>query len=337
MESFIINTGIALLISIVIAVLKIGMPEESYELRTSLILGIVAVINYTLSFLIILMIESWSIFWPLLYCLLFCYYLYRGAKTVAFKTTTGVFSQITNKLVGRMNAGTNWADPIFEIVTTNIDGVPNISIDLQELEMEILETPDMHTAIRGIKAKVRNVVFMLEVKENDISQLFEIEGGRSTIKHRILAYSNFFFLDEIGKINPVDLDEDKGNILGNLADKLKIGINYFCLKNNYPYEIPDDSRVTIGDTELDEEYYKVLSRKEYAKLEQDAKDIEAIKLRERISAFGEHNLPNGSKKEQTDYALIGLGIVKKDIQERKYAIDSELATLAKDIAYFFKK
>lgn len=337
MESFIFNTGLFILFSIVITLFKTLKPEESYEQKTSLILGISAILFFAIVFLITIVIGKWTPIWAIIYFIIFCLYIYLGSKDVALKTITGVFSRVTNKLIGNMTAGLGWADPIFEKTTTNINGVENESIDLQELEIEIHETSLMHTSKRGIQAKVKNVVFMLEVIENRIPELFEIEGGKETIKNRILSYINFFFLDEIGKILPTDLDEDKGNTLKKLSKKLRKSVNKFCVTEHYPFEIPHHSEVTIGDTELEAEYYKVLAKEEYAKLENKAKDIDAEKLRERIANFGKHNLPNGTEKEQNDHALIALGIVKKDMQENKYAIDSDFAQLAKEIALYFKK
>lgn len=338
MGIFLICTGITLVIAILVTFFKVTIPKESYEMRTSLVLGIIAIIIFAFLFLFLIIIDSdRNALWPICYCLLFCLYIYLGAKLIAYKTATGAFSLINKRLVGHIGAGIGWIDPIFEIATISIDGIPNIAIDLQELEIEILETPDMHTATRGIKAKVKNVVFMLEVVENRIPELFEIEGGRLTIESRVLKYINFFFLDEVGKINPVDLDEDKGDTLKDLAERLKDVVNKFCEDNHYPYEIPEDSIVTVGDTELEAEYYKVLAKKEFTRLEQEAKDVEAEKLRERIVDFGKHILPGAPEKEQLDNALISLGIVKRDIQEKKYALDPELVKLAKDIASYFKK
>lgn len=339
MIHFIFSTGIALVLSTIITLFKVFSPKASYVMKTSLRIGIPAIIFFAIYFLILISKaskESLSALWPMIYLLLSCFYIYKGARSVPFKTATAVFSKVTNLMVGRIGAGLHWADPFFERVTTSVDGVPNQTIDLQELKIDIEESTEHHTATKGIKAKVKKIVFMLKVTE-DIPRLFDIEGGSKTVRERVLGKIHFILLDEIGQILPVDLDEDKGDTIKELAERLKDRVNQFCQENDYPYEIPDSSEVTIGDTELDAEYYKVLARREYALLENQAKDVDAEKLRERIANFGKHILPGVSAKEQTDSALISLGIVKKDIQERKYALDADLVQLAKDIALYFKK
>lgn len=336
MESFIICTGIALALAIVITLFKLFMSKQSYNMRTSFILGIIAILGFTIIFLALVLIGSWAAFWPMLYLLLSCLYIYKGAVSVPFKTATAVFSRVTNLMVGRIGEGLRWADPIFETVTTSVDGIPNQTIDLQELKIDIEESTEHHTATKGIKAKVKKIVFMLEVTE-DIPRLFDIEGGPKTVLERVLGQINFILLDEIGQILPVVLDEDKGNTIKELAERLKDRVNQFCQDNDYPYKIPNNSEVIIGDTELDAEYYKVLAKREYAKLEQKAKDLEAQKLQKRIKLFGKRSLPMGTEKEQEQHALISLGIVKKDIQEKKYSLDTDLVQLAKDIALYFKK
>lgn len=337
MESFIINTGIALVLAIIITLFKLKMPEESYKWKTSLILGIIAILGFAIIFLALVFIGSWSAFWPIIYCLLFCFYVYKGSKSVAYKTATGVFSRITNKLIGRIEAGLRWADPIYEVVTVSVDGTPNLTVDLQQLEIEIVETQEMHTSTRGIKAKVRNVVMMLEVIKEEIPQLFEIEGGTLTVRERITSYINFFFLDEIGKINPVDLDEDKGNTLKVLAKKLRIAVNRFCRKNLYPYEIPKGSIVTIGDTELEAEYYKVLAKKEFMKLEQDALNVEAEMLKKRVLDLGNSLLPTATENEKLKAAMVALKITPKTIEEKTYGVSTEISVLLKELAEILKK
>lgn len=316
----------------VILLSKLLAPELSYEIRSSLIVSIIGAIFFAHRF--ISNIDDNFNLWPLICCVICCIYIYNGGKTVAFKTVSGVFSTITKKPVGTMYEGTNWADPIFEVVTISPDGIPNKSADLQELHIKILETPLMQTKTRGIQAKVKNISFMLHLTD-EIRELLKIEGGAKTIRERIVENIEEFFLEQISQLSPEDLDQDKMNTIHKLANDLKKETNKFCEKNNYPYEIIGN--VIIADTELEAKYYEVLAKEEFARHEQKAKDLEAVKLRERIAKFGKHNLPNGTEKEQTDYALIALGIVKKDIQERKYAIDSELVKLAKDIADHLKK
>jgi hypothetical protein len=331
---FVNNSWILFGMFVGLTLFKLLAPETSFKLKTSLVIASVGIAWFGLKF--INGIDNNFNLWPLIYCILCSIYVYEGGKTVAYKTTTGVFSRRTGEPVGHMEAGSlNWADPFFEIVTVSVDGVPNISADLQELEIMIPETPLMQTATRGIQAKVKKISFMLEL-HGDIKELFRIEGGAETIKERIVDFIEEFFLKKISHLSPLVLDQDKAQTIETLCDELKHEVNsVFCLSNRYPYRITKD--VIIADTELEAKYYETLARKEFTRLEQEAKDIEAKSLRERIAEFGQHNLPTGTPKEQTDYALIALGIVKKDIKENKYAVDSDLVQLAKDIALYFKK
>ncbi|HLP86654.1 MAG TPA: hypothetical protein VK153_02150 [Candidatus Paceibacterota bacterium] len=304
-------------------------------MKTSLIIAICGAILFAARF-IYLLIGEFNL-WPLIFCVICCVFIYKGSKTVAFKTTTGVFSKITQKYVGHMDQGSlNWADPMFEVVTINVDGSPNISLDLQELKIEVLSTPDMHTKVRGIRAKVKNIVFMLEIIEDEMPYLFEIEGGGETIKKRILSFINLFFLDEIGKIDPVDLDEDKGEILKKLASRLKRSVNSFCKKNHYPYKIPNGSIATIGDTELETKYYEVLAKKEFTKLEQDGFDVEAERIRERLLTLGNALLPTATDNEKLKAAMVAIKITPKTIEEKTFGVNTEISALLKELADILK-
>ncbi|HAE36804.1 TPA: hypothetical protein DCX66_03445 [Candidatus Nomurabacteria bacterium] len=339
MESFLLNTAILLVFIIAISLLKVLIPEISYELKTSLILGISAMVVFSLIFLIFVTMEKEKLdpTWPTIYLLISSGFVGAGAKTVALKTVSGVFSKINNQLLGRVEAGLNWADPIYEEFRANIDGIANTSIDLQELEIEIKETPEMHTATRGIKAKVKNVVIMLQIIEEQIPQLFEIEGGKETIKHRILSFVNLFFLDKIGQMEPLQLDEDKGDTLRKLGCELKTAINKFCKDNHYPFEIPEHAEVTIGDTELEPEYYKVLAKKEFTRLEQDGLDVEATRIRSRLLDLGKQLLPKSNENEQLKAAMVALKITPKSISEQTYGVSPEVSLLLVELAGILKK
>jgi len=323
---------IALFLAIVLV--KILIPEISYKLRLSLIIAIVGALIFASIFVAT---ATSLVSNSLIFCGICLFYIYKGGKTVALKTMSGVFSKVTKKSVGIMNAGSlNWACPIFEVVTVSVDGIPNKSADLQKLKVTIHETPPMQTAKRGIQAKIKHISFMLVLDPDRISDLLEIEGGAETIQERIVEFSEEFFLEQVADLTPEALDQDKKKTIDHLKKHLWKHTEDFCDENGYPYHIVEKS-VVIGDTELDAQYYEALARKEYAKLEQDAKDVEAIALRERISKFGKDLLPGASKKEQTDKALIALAIVKKDISEKRFGIDPEIASLAKDLAKFFQK
>ena len=311
------------------------MPEESYKHKYSLILAIVGFVLFALWFILNATNNNFNL-WPFISCIICGIYISLGGKTVAYKTITGVFSNITKKPVGYMKEGLNWADPIFETVTINPHGAPNTSAGLQEISIDIAETPLVQTKTRGIQIKIRKINFMLKFKDNgNVEELFRINGGTITIKERIIKFVYEFFLEKVGNTLPEDIDQNKSNTIRKFTNSLKEEVNNFCEDNQYPYEIT--TRVIIGDTELEAKYYEVLAKKEFSRLEADAKDVEANRLQTRIAKFGKTLLPGGTEKEQLDAALVALGIVKKDIQEKRYGVDPVLAQLANDIALYLKK
>lgn len=301
-----------------------------FKLRVSLLIAIAGALYFTYKFLDGVGNEDYSIS-PLIFLIVCCLYILAGSKNVAYKTQTAVFSRLSGNPTGViLSAGLNWIDPIFEIATVSVNGTPNISVDLQKLKIEISETPEMQTQTRGIKAKVKHITFMLKLR-GDIRELFDIEGGTKTVRDRIKAFVLEFFLDEIGHTDPVDLDVDKGGTIIRLAEDLKKEVNEFCTENNYPYQIV--STVTIGDTELEKAYYDALSKKALATLNQDAEDIIATRLRQRLVDFGQNVLRNeGSPKEQMEAAMIALKITPKTINDHKYVVDATIAKALTDIA-----
>lgn len=335
MINFIISTGITLVIAIIISLLKVFAPEESYKMRTSLVLGTLAIILFAIYFLILLSFQKWSAIWPIIYCLLYCLYIYEGSKSVALKTATGVVSKVTNEFVGYIGAGLHWADPIFEIVTISVDGVPNKSADLQKLTVEISETPLMQTATRGIQVRIKRINFMLELIASNIQELFNIEGGSETIRERIVEYIDEFFLEKISKLAPEKIDQNKAETIKKLAEELEEEVNEFCKKNNYPYQI--SSKVIIGDTELEAKYYEVLAKKEFMKLEQEALDVESEMIRKRLLDLGNNLLPTASENEKLKAAMVALKITPKTIEEKTFGVSPEISILAKELVDVFKK
>lgn len=330
---FVYNAWWLLGLFIIITLAKVLLPKESFKIRLSLIIALGGLIFFGFRF-VSNVADNFNL-WPFISCVVYGIYIISGGKTIQAKTMSGVQSKFTKRFVGVMNAGTDWADPFFEIVTVSVDGVPNKSADLQELEIIISETPFMRTNKPGILAKVKEISFMLELEDDKIFELLEIEGGATTVRGRIVKYIDEFFLEEISKKSPDDLDQDRKETIEKLVVALKVEVNKFCKKNKYPYEVVGD--IIIADTELEAKYYEVLAKRVYAKLEQKAKDVEARSLMLRLSKFGKNSLPDASEKEQAEYALVALKIVTREIKENKFAIDPELAQLAKDIALYFKK
>jgi|GEM_PF-4601142 len=334
MAEFIIDGWIITALFILVALSKLLIAKDSYEMKLPLIIASLGVIYFAFSFLFTLYEEF--ILSHLIFLLICCYYIVLGGKTVALKTITGVFSKITGKPVGVMREGSlNWACPIFERVSANIDGLDNKALDLQALRIEIHDTNLMQTKTRGIQGKIKGISFLLELDKDSILELLEIEGGGETVKEMIIEKVKEFLRHKVTHLTPEELDKDKSDTIANLCIELKNHIHHECRENHYPYFVFGE--VIIADTELEQKYYEVLSKAEYAKLEADGKKIDAEKLQERISDAGKNLLPNGSHKEQIEAAMIALGIVKKDISENKLGLDSDLVELVHDIALYFKK
>jgi len=335
MDQFIFDTGILLGLLVILVVLKL------LRIRASLFIAISGFVFFAVEFLMILSNDEFNII-PIIYTLVCGSYIIAGGKKLAYKTQTGVFDEITGQPVAVMKTGTGWADPLFEKTTISVDGPKNISADLQQVKILIESTPAMQTKARGIQAKVKEIVFMLKFIEtgNDLEnmkKLFDIEGGIVTIQKRVFLSTLEFFLDRVGQLLPVKLDTDKCDTLRQLGIDLKVWINNFCHDNNYPYEIPLSSTVTIGDTELDAAYYAVLARKTYEVLEQNAQDVTARRLRKRLIETGKQLLPNGSESEQLAAAKIALGITPKTIQDKKITLDGDLLRAMQDIASILRR
>ena len=329
------NVWIIIALLAIIAAVKLMAPEFSYEWKISMWIAAVGAIIFGVRFYLSVATEDFTL-WHLFFCLLCGQYIMAGGKSVALKTMTGVFSKVTKQSVGVMKAGSlNWADPLFEVVTISVDGVPNISADLQKLKIKIVETPLMQTDTRGIQAKVKNISFMLSLDEDRLKELLDIEGGVITVRERIGEYIEEIILIRISQISPEDLDQDKKRTIENLASEIEDEVNHFCERNDYPYFITDN--VIIGDTELEKSYYEALAKEQLAILEARAKDADAERLQKRIFDFGRKLLPGQDQKIQIEAAMIALNIVKKDISEKKYGIDPFLADLAKDLATILKK
>jgi len=177
---------------------------------------------------------------------------------------------------------------------------------------------------------------MLHLTGN-ISELFNIEGGAATVRKRINKFVFQFFQAQINKIEAEDFDLNKGDVIQKLTRELKAGINAYCTRNGYPYHIHDD--ITIGDTELDKAYYEALAKKAIAVVTQQALDVDAEALLARIDKIGKGLLAGTaySDADRLQAAQITLGIVKKDIQFKKFGVDPDTAVLLKAIAEILKK
>jgi len=328
------NTWILLKAASVLFIMKLVFPKLSYQVKSSLLIAIGVFVLFVWQFIHSFSNEEVDFISPF-YALLSLWYIYSGSRDVPFRTMTGVFSRFGSKLIGYLRAGSKgWVDPLFEYTTVGTNGELNTSIDLQAIKVHIEETPLMQTKTRGIQVRIKDITLMLKFIESEegVMQMISIEGGTKVIKERIIGFCDEFFLDEIGEKLPVDIDTDKGNILENLSEKLKKEVNHFCDTNNYPYRIPSNSRITIGDTELQPEYYQALAKEAFAKLEGKAEKVKADTLRKRIQDMGKNLLPNGNPKEQTECALIALGITKKEIKEQKYDIDGNISVLLVKLA-----
>ncbi|MEK7586159.1 MAG: hypothetical protein AAB477_02950 [Patescibacteria group bacterium] len=276
---------------------------------------------FAIIFLYLIGIESFSI-WPLVYLIVLCIFFIRSGKNVPYKTQTGRFNNITNRPIGVVESGAlNLVDDVLEKATISVNGAPNIAADLQELEFIIKETPKMQTKTRGIQALVRDIVWMARLIPTEIYRLFDVEGGAATVRHRMEMFVLQFLLDRIGQTKPEELDQDKGQFIEDLAEDMREEINLFCVRNRYPYQVVDE--ITISDTELDEDYYKVLGKKSYVTLEQKALDVEAKKLTKRLQDMGKKLLPGYSSGTQLRAAQNSLKVVPKteSSEKKEFSVD----------------
>lgn len=322
---------------IAITIIKIWMPTTSYILKLSLVVAVIGAVYFAFFFIASLSTEENSTVCFMFMCA-WIFYIYKGGKSVALNTMSGVFSRINKQAVGTMKAGSlRWADPVFEVVTISVDGIPNKSADLQRFEMSMSETAMIQTKTRGVQAKVKTISMMLELAPNGIQDILIIEGGLETIKGRVHHFIDEFFLEEIPTLTPAALDRNKAKTIEHLREGLEGFVNHHCHENHYPYHVVHGS-VIIADTELEAEYYKTLGKTAYARLENQAKNVDSVALKKRIADMGQKLLPSGTEKEQLEAALIALSIVKKDISTRTYNLDSETREMAKEIALaLFKK
>ncbi len=327
---------------IVSVVIKSIAPKQSYKIYSSLFCALIGSSYFFWNAIHLIMIHQMNPT-PFIYGSLILSFIYKGSRQVAYKSITGVFSRTTGSLVGVLKTGNHWIDPWFEYTSVGLGTEINTAADLQTIKISIPETPWMQTRTRGMQAKVKHIIFMLGLPEGSSAEakkaletILGIEGGGETIKERIMEFCLEFFLDEIGQKDPHDLDTDKHHTIENLGKDLKKGVNDFCDKNHYPYRIPKDSIVTIGDTELEEVYYEALRKKVLAGLEGQAENKKADMLKARIKKMGKDLLPGESSARQVEAALIALGITKKTIEEKKWNFDHETGEMFKAIALLLR-
>lgn len=342
-EIFLTEISIFLGVAIFVLILKALMPTVKGLWGFVLFILIVVTLYFAITAIIMIDDDKFSIF-PVIFFVLCCVLLYHGGRGVAYLSTTAVFDRMTSKPIRGLKAGSrNWVIPIFEYTGTSTDGVENGSLSLKELKVKIIETPKIQTKTPGIQAVVRDVVFMLRGKEDQMQELLRINDGGKLVYERVVDYVYQFFHDKVGHTDPEELDTDKGTLIRKLANQLKVAVNRFCDANNYPYEIPKKSRVTIGDTELDEAYYQALAKKEIARLTNMALDLDAEKLLARLIKLGNDLLPDvpGGATYTPDQRLkaaqVSLKIVSETIEFKKFGLDADTAELAKAIAEILKK
>lgn len=319
---FLVNVWVFVGLILAIVLPKIIDPKGSYSVRISLIIAIIGAVGYALEFFFFIATSNSGILAPIIGCLICVYFIYLGGRNVPFKTVTGVQSLVNNDFVGRKNAGSlNWVDPILERTTISTDGKTNTAADLQELVIEIPETPEMQTEKRGITVKVRDTIFTLKLMENSLHQAFRIEGGLVTIRKRINSFVLGFYLRKVGTLDPKNLDTDKENIIEHIATELASEVNLFCERNNFPYET--EGEVTIADIVLTSEYYTALGKKEFASLQVDADNVTAEGLTLRLQKMGKELLPSGTEAEQIHEAKVALGIVKQSEEKKTFGLTKE--------------
>ncbi|MES2930320.1 MAG: hypothetical protein V4665_00860 [Patescibacteria group bacterium] len=328
MATFIVNLWIMLGALALMAILKFLLPKLSYTLRTSLIISFFLVIIFLYQIVILIRDDAtfWSVFWPVFHLGVTTLFIYRGGVGLAYKTSTIVFSKVNGEPVGVIGAGSmNWRDPFLEEVGK--------TLSLKEILIEIPETPELQTASRGIKAKIKEISATLQLI-GDIRSVFKIEGDFKTIKKRIQSFIDEFFIHEVGALTPENLDKDKKDTIHTMVKKLKRETNEFCRHRNYPYRLTD---VLIGDTELEKVYYEALADIILTTLREEAKMVSAEGHKARILMLGGAIMPNGTEAEKVTAAQVTLDIVKRDIQEKKFSLDDDLRKLVKEVVEILKR
>ncbi len=340
MDIFFICVGILLGLLVFIVILTLGNPQGARHIAVALL--IIVGLGFILTQFFLLFDGRYN-FWPFICFGGICFIILEGSRSVAFKTRTAVFSWRTGEPIGFLTAGDfKFVIPWLEYTSVSTDGAENQSISMKDLPVKIENTEKIQTATKGIQAKVKEIFFLLRPTA-DINQLFQIEGGTTTVIQRIREFTFQFFQDKIGEIEPVDLDTDKGTLIICLAEDLRIAINKFCLDNEYPYRIPDSNgnyySVTIGDTELDKEYYSVLAKQEIAQLTANADNLAAEKLVDRLIKAGDLLLVGTqyTAADRLKAAQVTLGIVKEDIKLQTFGVTPDFAVLLKAIAELLKK
>src|ERR1035437_7586679 len=100
---FVNNVWVLIALLVIIFLLKYLFPKLSYELKSSMWLAILVAFYFAGRF--ISLVDNDFSLWPFISCAVCCYFIYRGGKTVAYKTLTGVFSDIWKIPLGIMKAG----------------------------------------------------------------------------------------------------------------------------------------------------------------------------------------------------------------------------------------
>jgi hypothetical protein len=331
MENFLSVMWIIVGLFAVILFFKLVLPKESFIFRVSLIVCIVGGLYFMASFISMIGKDDMSTM-PIIGLAICIAYIAAGGKSVAIQTQAGVFSTVNNQPVGILKPGDlNWIDPIFEKTTVGA------TLSTKNLTISKSSTPDLQTKDRGIKAKVKNISFVVHLVEDRAAELIKVEGGLKTIKHAIDHCLDEILLIAVGKMFATNLDTDKHHSLKTLATEIRTGINEFCRKMKYPYTIVASTVILIGDTELEESYYMVLAKKAYAVLEAEAAKVENEALEERIKSMGKAIMPSGTDAEKRDAALVALKIVQRNINENKISISQDFGIVIKAIADILRK
>lgn len=306
--------------------------DFSYKWKTSLIIALMSVGYYAQQFISTIYSENGpedEILGPAVISCIFIgvwlVYISMGGTAGGQKTTTLVVGRLFEMIVGTMDSGINWFDPIFERLTP--------LINLKDLPLVIASTPDLQTAQRGIKAKVKEIGITRKVQGN-IKRLLVIEGGFEAIKELEHHFINEFFLHAIGRLTPLQLDQDKEHTIHDLCCGLKFALNQWYLDENYPFEIVGN--ILIGDTDLDIAYYNALAEKAIRLLKEQAENVTADALKVRVKDMGEYLMPGGTEAEQNNAARVTLGIVKEAINTNRYSLDADARLLAIEIAKILK-
>lgn len=348
-----------IILLLLVIVIKYIFPTFKYLRHIILVVLILSAVNFGYRFLQPIINDDGFNPLPIMFMGGVGFFIYRGGRNLSFKTRTGIWDTMHNKLISFLTAGQmKWVIPWLETTSIRTDGVEGETLNLKTLPFGINETPEILTNKPGVRAVLTGISGWVDWDDKDlltgkdktgdakrdferrVIKMFNVDGGVSTVFGRLTGRTLQILHDRVGKVDPEALDSDKGHQVRLIAQQLKDDMNNFLFHDDSPFRIRKD--FTIQDTELDVNYYNTLMKQEIARITAIADDITADKLGKRLVALGNELLKDMpgvtyTSAQRKDAALVALGIVKKEEDYRRFGLDPDTAMLVKAIAGQLKR